>query len=294
MADLPTNYYDDILSASMNGKKKFRLTYRNGTTEEVTIEDISEYDQYGSKFGAGDINKTNQAVNEKFDAEDVVDPMLTTEKGFAADAFLTGKALKEQEDNLTASNGMPFRFGINEDGEYGYLVTEGEGADTFVPFSGKWKKNIIDSLANTNLGLTYESTWPEIAAGIATLFPETLNLLSVWGVSSINKQGDASYTSPEFEITHFNKLTVTCGYGQTGGGGSYSCNLVTTSGTVSLLGTKTIDVSSYTGDAYITIRTTSQSMSGWDPNKPYDEWGENNSHWTSSGYVNLTKLLLQV
>lgn len=134
MADLPTNYYDDILSASMNGKKKFRLTYRNGTTEEVTIEDISEYDQYGSKFGAGDINKTNQAVNEKFDADDVVDPMLTTVKGFAADAFLTGKTLKKQEDNLTASNGMPFKFGVNENGEYGYIVTDEEGADTVHPF----------------------------------------------------------------------------------------------------------------------------------------------------------------
>ena len=95
MADLPTNYYDDILSASMNGKKKFRLTYRNGTTEEVTIEDISEYDQHGSKFGAGDINKTNQAVNEKFDSGDVVDPMLTTEPGFAADAYQTKLRLEE-------------------------------------------------------------------------------------------------------------------------------------------------------------------------------------------------------
>ena len=134
MADLPTNYYDDILSASMNGKKKFRLTYRNGTTEEVTIEDISEYDQYGSKFGAGDINKTNQAVNEKFDSDDVVDPMLATVKGFAADAFLTGKELKKQDENLTASNGVPFKFGVNENGEYGHFVTDSEGADTFRPF----------------------------------------------------------------------------------------------------------------------------------------------------------------
>lgn len=100
MADLHTNYYDDILSASMNGKKKFRLTYRNGTTEEVTIEDISEYDQYGSKFGAGDINKTNQAVNEKFDSDDVVDPKLATEEGFAADAKLTGDALSELNKNI--------------------------------------------------------------------------------------------------------------------------------------------------------------------------------------------------
>ena len=101
MADLHTNYYDDILSASMNGKKKFRLTYRNGTTEEVTIEDISEYDQYGSKFGAGDINKTNQAVNEKFDSDDVVDPMLTTEIGFAADAYKTKLQFDEQNKNIS-------------------------------------------------------------------------------------------------------------------------------------------------------------------------------------------------
>ena len=100
MADLPTNYFDDILSESMNGKKKFRLTYRNGTTEEVTIEDISEYDQYGSKFGAGDINKTNQAVNEKFDSDDVVDPKLATEEGFSADAKLTGDALSELNKKL--------------------------------------------------------------------------------------------------------------------------------------------------------------------------------------------------
>ena len=101
MADLPTNYFDDILSESMNGKKKFRLTYRNGTTEEVTIEDISEYDQYGSKFGAGDINKINQAVNEKFDADDVVDPMVTTEKGFAADAYQTKLQFDEQNKNIS-------------------------------------------------------------------------------------------------------------------------------------------------------------------------------------------------
>ena len=100
MADLPTNYFDDILSESMNGKKKFRLTYRNGTTEEVTIEDISEYDQYGSKFGAGDINKINQAVNEKFDSGDVVDPKLATEEGFSADAKLTGDALSELNKNM--------------------------------------------------------------------------------------------------------------------------------------------------------------------------------------------------
>lgn len=140
MADLPTNYYDDILSASMNGKKKFRLTYRNGTTEEVTIEDISEYDQYGSKFGAGDINKTNQAVNEKFDSDDVVDPMLTTEPGFAADAYQTKLQLEEQNKKLV-SNGTSFHFDFQND-KWGWNEDPARGADTFHPFN-----NISDTTA---------------------------------------------------------------------------------------------------------------------------------------------------
>ena len=106
--------------------------------EEVILEDVSEYEQIGSNFGAGDINRTNQAVNEKFDADDVVDPLLTTEKGFAADAYITGKHIKEQKENLTASNGVPFKFGVIENGEYGHYVTDSEGADTFNPF-----KNLV-------------------------------------------------------------------------------------------------------------------------------------------------------
>ena len=103
MADLPTNYLDDILAQSMNGKRKFRITRPDGTFEEVIIEDISEYSQTGSTFGAGDINRTNQAVNEKFDSEDVVDPMLTTEPGFAADAYKTKLQFDEQNKNLLIS-----------------------------------------------------------------------------------------------------------------------------------------------------------------------------------------------
>lgn len=187
------------------------------------------------------------------------------------------------------SNGT---YSIDMSGEC--ILPKGYYDGTTIVTSDVLKQNLVDSLSNTNLKLSYNSSWANVFKGIASLFPESVNLLSTWGVSSIYKSGDASYTSPEFEITHFNKLTVTCGYGQTSGGGSYNCTLVTTSGTVSLLGTKTINVSKYTGDAYITITTTKKSMSGWDPSKPYDEWGENNSHWTSSGYVNLTKLIVQV
>ena len=99
MAVLPTNYLDDILAASMGGKRRFRITHEDGSTEEVTLEDVSEYEQVGSPFGSGDVNKTNQAVNEKLDSADVVDPALATVLGFAADAQLTGDALSELNKN---------------------------------------------------------------------------------------------------------------------------------------------------------------------------------------------------
>lgn len=101
MAVLPTNYLDDILAASMGGKRRFRITHEDGSTEEVTLEDVSEYEQVGSPFGSGDVNKTNQAVNEKLDSADVVDPALATVLGFAADAKLTGDALSELNKNCT-------------------------------------------------------------------------------------------------------------------------------------------------------------------------------------------------
>lgn len=128
MADLPTNYLDDILAQSMNGKRKYRITRADGTFEEVTLEDVSEYEQVGSNFGAGDINKTNQAVNEKFDSGDVVDPMLTTEPGFAADAYQTKLQFDEQNkkfetevltdvitpvNGITLSNVKVLRYGKN-------------------------------------------------------------------------------------------------------------------------------------------------------------------------------------
>ena len=46
-------------------------------------------------------------------------------------------------NNLTASDSTPFRFGVNENGEYGYIVTDSEGADSVVPFSGKLKTDLL-------------------------------------------------------------------------------------------------------------------------------------------------------
>lgn len=147
MSDLPVNYLDDILAESMGGKRKFKITHANGSTEEVTIEDISEYAQIGSTFGAGDINKTNQAVNEKFDSGDVVDPMLTTEEGFAADAYKTKMQFDEQNKNIQNTNTKisKIKTYVGSDGKLHFV--DSAGADSVLPFKSN---NLVTGKATSN------------------------------------------------------------------------------------------------------------------------------------------------
>lgn len=70
---LPTNFVDDILAPSMGGKRKFTITDNGDGTYE--IEDVTEYTQTGSDFGAGQINATNKAVNESCDKANVIDDL---------------------------------------------------------------------------------------------------------------------------------------------------------------------------------------------------------------------------
>lgn len=65
MADLPTNYSDDVLASSMGGRRRFKISYEGANSVYAYIEDASEYEQVGSTFGAKDINETNGEVNKK-------------------------------------------------------------------------------------------------------------------------------------------------------------------------------------------------------------------------------------
>lgn len=68
---LPTNFVDDILAPSMGGKRRFNLIQNDDGT--YSLEDVTDYTQTGSEFGAGKINATNQAVNDSCDKADVID-----------------------------------------------------------------------------------------------------------------------------------------------------------------------------------------------------------------------------
>lgn len=62
MADLRTDYKDDVLDTSVNTQRKYQMvTNEDGT---VSFTDVTEYSQVGDTFGAADVNAMIEAVVE--------------------------------------------------------------------------------------------------------------------------------------------------------------------------------------------------------------------------------------
>lgn len=57
---LKTNYKEDVLATSNTKRKYNMITNDDGT---VSFEDVTEYQQTGDNFGAGDVNPICEAVN---------------------------------------------------------------------------------------------------------------------------------------------------------------------------------------------------------------------------------------
>lgn len=62
MADLKTNYVDDVLDTTKNQLRKYQQIQNDDGT--VSFVDVTEYAQVGTSFGAKDINDTNAAIND--------------------------------------------------------------------------------------------------------------------------------------------------------------------------------------------------------------------------------------
>lgn len=95
--NLPVDFKDDIL-ASSNTKRKYRQTANDDST--VSFEDVTNYSQEGSRFGAKEVNQTNTAINNIYDERilDLDELELVTEPGFFVDA----QAAKEAYDSLNS------------------------------------------------------------------------------------------------------------------------------------------------------------------------------------------------
>ena len=98
--NLPVNFKDDILKENMNGKRRFNMIQNIDGT--VSFEDVTDYTQVGSTFGAAQINATNEAVNNAADASKIIDSLETikanTQSGYIAGAL----AVKALDSNLGA------------------------------------------------------------------------------------------------------------------------------------------------------------------------------------------------
>ena len=62
MADLKTNYVDDVLDTTKNQLRKYQQIQNDDGT--VSFVDVTEYTQVGTSFGAKNINDTNAAIND--------------------------------------------------------------------------------------------------------------------------------------------------------------------------------------------------------------------------------------
>lgn len=129
---LPTNFQDDVLNASMNGKRRYMLLQQDDGS--YILNDVTNYDTEGSTFGAAQINATNQAVNQSVDKDDVLNTSEEVEAN-TDEKKVTGALVTKQLISELTANGNQFYFDY-QNGQYGYNTDPARGADTFVPFSG--------------------------------------------------------------------------------------------------------------------------------------------------------------
>lgn len=101
-ATLPTNFKDDIMNASMNGKRRYRMTQNADGT--VSFDDATTYDQVGNNFGGAQINQTNTAVNASADASKIIDSLDAIKANTQAKYMAGALAVKELNNNLGGNN----------------------------------------------------------------------------------------------------------------------------------------------------------------------------------------------
>lgn len=154
--ELQVDFKDDVLQAAMAGKRKYRVIQNEDGT--ISLEDVTEYSQVGSNFGASKMNATNMAVNESLDKNKVIDSLSDIEAnevpGYAAGALavreLNGNCIKVVDSKSITTNGYNYEYSILSFGDKRYVKLFGNytiknvNGTSFPPF-------VYNTI--TNLGL---------------------------------------------------------------------------------------------------------------------------------------------
>lgn len=112
-------------------------------------------------------------------------------------------AIEEVNGHLIASDNVPFRFGVNSKGEYGYIITNVEGADTVIPFSNEasYAAALYNALKPSGL-VNANMTFNQLIAVVASQNPTTYSLIrSGWTVGSAGGAITSSVSSNNSEVT---------------------------------------------------------------------------------------------
>ena len=195
---LPTNFMDDILNESMNGKRRWTITQNNDGT--YTLEDATTYDQLGNTFGQAQVNEMNKAINESVDQARVIDDYKTL-AAVNQNGFVPGA--KPVAQLISDLGGLS--FGQDADGNWGYKAG---GADTVTPFKGDpdfdYEHGIsipyVVAAGNPNVLHYYTMTAEDAAYSYLALFAVTagsvvsIELSGVSGPSIVCNKPGGSYS----------------------------------------------------------------------------------------------------
>lgn len=175
-ATLPTNFKDDVLASAMGGKRRYNMIHNSDGT--VSFEDVTNYTQVGSTFGAAQINATNEAVNNAADASKIIDSLETikanTQSGYIAGAL----AVKALSSNLKSLKIVQFETGGNGDYKTANIIFDvsdfsklhigaigGIGSGNFAVYGGSGI-NIVNGITQSTL--TNSATLETISDGGGT------------------------------------------------------------------------------------------------------------------------------
>lgn len=94
---LATNFVDDIINATVNAHRRYKMTAVQGETDTYELEDRTTYTQVGTPYNASVVNNTNGTVNAVIDlaeanADDLaglLDGSVEAKKATSADSATT-------------------------------------------------------------------------------------------------------------------------------------------------------------------------------------------------------------
>lgn len=122
MADLRTNYQDDVLDASKNTARVYDLVNSDGNVvlAGVHLEDKTVYTTEGDDYGAADINTQNGKINEL--SNDLTDVNNSKVSHFSSGTYspVTGLSYDQTNKKLGlkvngADTVIPFKSGFNNE-----------------------------------------------------------------------------------------------------------------------------------------------------------------------------------